>query len=112
MKVRTKDNPKLGRFELYTEDELVGFATYSVDGGVMSLPHTEVLPRMRGRGLASALIRNALDMARTRGLQVLPLCPFVSRFIAEHPDYMDLVPADQRARFGLDTAAHGRSNPA
>jgi predicted GNAT family acetyltransferase len=111
VKVRTKDNPKLGRFELYSEDELVGFATYSVSDGVMSMPHTEVRPRLRGRGLASTLVRNALEIARERGLEVLPFCPFVARYIADHPDYVSLVPADQRARFGLDTAAHGRSSP-
>jgi uncharacterized protein len=112
VKVRTKDNPKRGRFELYCEEDLVGYATYSVSDGVMTVPYTEVQKRLRGRGLASALVRNVLDIARDRGLKVLPLCPFVTSYIADHPDYLPLVPADQRARLGLDTAAHGRSNPA
>jgi uncharacterized protein len=42
-----------------------------------------------------------LDAARTRGLTVLPLCPFVSRYIGENPAYLPLVPEDQRARFRL-----------
>ncbi|MEV1200449.1 N-acetyltransferase, partial [Microbispora rosea] len=41
----------------------------------------------------------ALDAARDAGLSVLPFCPFVKRYIERHPDYLDLVPADQRARF-------------
>lgn len=108
MKVQTIDNAKLGRFELHVDDELAGFATYSVSDGVMTLPHTEVQPRLRGRGLASILVRDALGMAREQGLAVFPSCPFVSQYIAVHREYLPLVPADQRARFGLDTATPGR----
>jgi hypothetical protein len=32
---------------------------------------------------------------------VLPYCPFVRSWIAEHPAYADLIPADQRAHFSL-----------
>ena len=101
MQVRTNDNPERSRFEVYADGELVGFADYRLQGGVMSLPHTEVQPRYRGRGLASALIKFALDAARSRGLTVLPLCPFVSRYIRENPVYLPLVPQDQHARFRL-----------
>jgi uncharacterized protein len=54
MQVRTNDNPDRSRFEVYADGELVGFADYRLQGGAMSLPHTEVQPRYRGRGLASA----------------------------------------------------------
>jgi predicted GNAT family acetyltransferase len=33
---------------------------------------------------------------------VLPYCSYVSHYIAEHPEYKELVPADQRRGFGLD----------
>jgi len=112
LRIRTADNAERGRFEVSADEELAGYVTYSVRGAVLSLPHTEVEPRFRGRGLASALIGDVLDIARSRGLAVLPFCPFVSRYIAGHPDYLPLVPADQRARFGLDTAAHGRPSSA
>jgi len=32
---------------------------------------------------------------------VLPYCSFVRRWIAEHPEYADLVPERERKRFGL-----------
>jgi hypothetical protein len=63
--------------------------------------------RLRGigaEGMLVALEREwaALDDARRRGLQVLPSCPYVRKVIAEDPDtFLDLVPADQRARFDL-----------
>ena len=32
---------------------------------------------------------------------MLPFCPFVNSFVAEHPEYVDLVPEGQREEFGL-----------
>ncbi|GAA3480437.1 hypothetical protein GCM10018966_049670 [Streptomyces yanii] len=53
------------------------------------------------RGLGGLLARGALDDARTRGLRVLPYCPFIRGWIGKHPEYADLVPEASRARFGL-----------
>ena len=33
--------------------------------------------------------------------QVLPYCPYVRAWLGRHPAYVDLVPADDRDRFGL-----------
>src|SRR5699024_5912956 len=55
----------------------------------------------RGQGLATALIRAALDATRTAGKSVVPQCPAVAGFIAKHSGYHDLVPADRRAEFGI-----------
>ena len=42
------DVPEKGRFEVRLDDRVVGLASYHVDGGTMTLPHTEVDP-VRGR---------------------------------------------------------------
>jgi hypothetical protein len=67
--------------------------------------HTETLSGHEGRGLGSELVRGALDDARRRGWQVRPFCPFVRSYIAKRPEYRDLVPAHERARFQLDADA-------
>ena len=54
-----------------------------------------------GKGLASTLIKHALNDARGAGVAVLPQCPFVKGYIEKHPEYLDLVPEDRRAHFGL-----------
>ncbi len=59
------------------------------------------LPRSAEGGLASELIRVTLDALREREVQVLPYCPFVSAYIARHPEYVALVPLASRERFGL-----------
>ncbi|MGH3329404.1 MAG: GNAT family N-acetyltransferase [Streptomycetales bacterium] len=101
MQAKVRDNPDQERFEVWRGGRLAGFAEYRLRGNLLSLPHTEVEPALEGQGLGSTLVRAALDDARARGLSVLPVCPFVRAFIADHPQYVDLVPPEQRARFDL-----------
>jgi len=101
MGVEVIDRPQHSRFEVYEDGELAGFADYRHVGDRLSLTHTEVAEKFTGRGLATTLIRTALDEARKRGASVLPSCPFVRTFIVRNPEYLDLVPPDQRERFDL-----------
>ena len=101
MDVEVTDNPDKARFEIVADGELAGFAQYHLRDGVIAFTHTETDDRFRGHGLASQLVQAALDAARARHLAVLPYCPFVRSWIAEHPGYADLVPAGRREQFGL-----------
>jgi hypothetical protein len=96
-----RDNPDENRFEIYVEDQLAGFTVYRHRPGIRAFIHTEVDPAFGGQGLGGQLVAAALDSAREAGESVLPFCPFVNHFIAEHPGYLDLVPADMRERFEL-----------
>lgn len=96
------DAPQRERFEISLGDEVVGFTDYHRSPRAIALIHTEVDPAREGEGLASKLIRFALDSARAEGLEVLPFCPFVRGFIESHSEYLDLVPAARRAEFRLD----------
>ncbi len=95
------DVPGRSRFEVHVDGELGGFAEYRDHDGVRSFTHTEIDDAYEGRGLGSVLVRAALDAARDAGLTVLPFCPFVRDYLAKHPEYLDLVPGNQRARFDL-----------
>ena len=101
--VRVREAPQRSRFEILVDDEVVGFVVYHQENGKVALPHTEVVPAHEGKGLASRLVGVALDTARERGQQVLPFCRFVSSYIAKNPEYLDLVPHQERANFGLAT---------
>jgi uncharacterized protein len=79
------------RFVMRAGEESVGFIEYRRDGDVFDLHHTEVLPEGQGQGLGSVLVRDVLDDIRDRGWRIRATCPFVARFIDEHPDYVDLV---------------------
>lgn len=99
--MQTVDNPAASRFEILVDDTVAGFAAYQRAGATVSFTHTEIGSAYEGRGLGSVLAGEALDTVRAQGGSVLPFCPFIRRYIERHPDYLDLVPAGQRARFGL-----------
>jgi predicted GNAT family acetyltransferase len=99
--VRVVDVPERSRFEVLVDGEIAGFAEYHRRPRVIAFVHTSIDPRFEGRGLASDLIRTALSAARSEGLSVMPFCPFVRGYIARHREFVDLVPPDLRAQFGL-----------
>lgn len=73
------------RYEVLVDGEVGGFLMYrpATDGRVI-LPHTEVDPAFKGKGLGSVLAAEALaDLAR-RGDVVVPECPFVAHYLTDH----------------------------
>lgn len=105
--IRIRDAPAKARYEAYVDGDLAGFAEYRLSESTITMFHTEIEPRYTGRGVASKLISYALTDIRARGLSLVPICPFVAAYIAEHPDaYLDLVvPQMQKRVSGLARGA-------
>lgn len=78
------------RYELVVEGHLAA-TYYELSDGVITFIHTEVPPELGGKGVGSALIKDALDQVRAEGLKVIPECPFVKAYIDKHPEYADLL---------------------
>jgi uncharacterized protein len=95
------DNSAAERIEL-TVDDLTAFIAYRRAGQRIIFTHTEVPDEFRGRGIGSALVRGALELARQRELEVVPLCPFVAAYLRRHPAYLELVSEQDRKRLNLD----------
>ena len=91
MSLVVADAPERARFEAELDGTLAGILNYVVKHGRIALIHTEVLPAFEGKGVAAAITRFALDEARRRGLKVIAICPYVRRYLATHPDDMDIV---------------------
>jgi predicted GNAT family acetyltransferase len=91
METTVRDVPDADRYEIRDGDRLLGIAAYQLRGDQIRFTHTEVNPEAGESGLGSRLVRAALDDVRGKGLQVVPLCPFVRGWIERHPDYADLV---------------------
>jgi predicted GNAT family acetyltransferase len=91
--VTITNNEEAQRFEAQV-DGLRALLTYRRFPGRIVLNHTEVPPPLEGKGLAAKLARAALDFARASQLRVVSLCPYVSAFLRKHPEYHDLVSAD------------------
>jgi predicted GNAT family acetyltransferase len=85
-----RNNTELHRFELDADGHMA-VAYYRLSPGVITFTHTEVPNELSGRGIGSALARGALDIVRAQGLKVLAQCPFISAFMAKHPEFNDLL---------------------
>ncbi|NKY11681.1 GNAT family N-acetyltransferase [Cellulomonas hominis] len=80
------------RFEALAPDGTVlGVAAYRRRPGVVVFTHTEVDAAYEGQGIGSTLVAAALDAVRAAGERIVPLCPFVRRYVADQPEYADLV---------------------
>jgi uncharacterized protein len=84
------DNKALGRLELEAKGG-VAFAKYRLAPGTVLITHTEVPRELRGRGIASTLVKGALTLIRTEGLKVAARCGFVAAYLDKHPEEADRV---------------------
>ena len=100
--VIVRDNPTRHRYEITDGDVVIGFLDYVRTSDRITLTHAETDRAHRGAGVARQLVTAALDDLRARGLAVLPQCTYVRMVIADEANrFLDLVPVDERARFGL-----------
>ncbi|MFC5741731.1 GNAT family N-acetyltransferase [Dyella tabacisoli] len=78
------------RFEVEV-DGVSCILDYTLAGNVMTITHTVVPPAVGGRGIASELVRNAMDVARAEHWKVIPACSYSATWVQRHPDYADLL---------------------
>lgn len=79
------------RFSISVDGIEAALTRYADHSGSRIFYHTETRNEFSGRGLATALIRQALDQTREEDLRIVPVCPMVAAFVAEHPDYLSIV---------------------
>jgi uncharacterized protein len=86
---QVRDNKSQRRFELDVEGT-VAFANYRVSPDAIIITHTETPRALRGRGIASELVKGALELIRADGLKVVAGCGFVVDYLQKHPEYADM----------------------
>lgn len=79
-----RDNVALNRFEITIEGQ-TAFLEYERQPGRIRLIHTEVPPKLQGRGLGNSLAKHALDSARADRLTIIAECPVVQAYLRKHP---------------------------
>jgi hypothetical protein len=90
--IEVRDNPDEDRFEILVDGEVAGFSAYLRSGESIVFTHTQVDPDRTEHGLGSRLVGAALDQIRDTGsARVVAQCPFVAKFVREHPDYQPLL---------------------
>ncbi len=118
-----ENNQAAQRWEAHVDQHLA-VAEYRRRGNTIFFIHTEVPHELEGQGVASKLIKTALDDTHAQHLAlegqgvasklfktalddthaqhlaVVPFCPFVAGYIRRHPDYKALVHPDYRDLVG------------
>ena len=88
--VEISDNKQRSRYELAV-DGGTAFVTYRLSGDVVALLHAEVPRHLRGQGIGERMVDAVMADIRRRGLKAIPYCSFVAGYLAEHPEYSDLL---------------------
>jgi predicted GNAT family acetyltransferase len=84
--VRAED----GKYTIGVDGQTVGLATVADRDNQRVFYHTEVDDQFEGRGLATILVREALEATRTDGKRVVAVCPMVASFLKRHPEFSDI----------------------
>lgn len=85
-----RNNEQQSRYET-TIDGKTAFSAYNRDGDTITFTHTEVPPELEGKGIAGAIVKYALDDARSNKLGVVPACSYVASYVRRHAEYEDLL---------------------
>ncbi|SDL77835.1 hypothetical protein SAMN05421869_130120 [Nonomuraea jiangxiensis] len=91
--MNVQKNSDSGSYDAVVDGQVVGMIVYQTQRGDqrVTFSHTIVEPEYRGRGIASRLVKHALDDLRAQGLRLTNYCPFVADYIADHPEYKELI---------------------
>jgi predicted GNAT family acetyltransferase len=79
------------RYEIGVNGEPAGFTAYVDREGQRIFFHTEIGDRFGGRGLAGKVVAHALADTRTAGLRIVPVCPYVAKYVTTHHEVDDLL---------------------
>jgi uncharacterized protein len=85
-----RDNKDRSRFELDVGSE-IAIANYRLTPSAVIITHTETPLALRGRGIASELVKGTLELIRRDGNKVIAGCGFVVDYLERHPEDADLV---------------------
>ncbi|MGV3016763.1 GNAT family N-acetyltransferase [Rothia sp. 88186D007BW] len=84
-----------GSYEIFADSSgtpagFTEFFTYTEGGGNQRIfPHTVVKEEFGGHGLASKLVKSALDQAIEAGYEPVIVCPYIKAWVEKHPDYAE-----------------------
>ncbi len=72
-------------------DGFIAKIEYIRTGNKIYLTHTEVPGELEGQGIASDLVKKVLADIQQKELKVVPLCPFIDKYVKRHPEWNFIV---------------------
>lgn len=83
-------HPMENRFTVVLEDGHEAYVTYSQNGDVLKLEHSEVPEALRGKGYGSVMMTAVLHAIEQEGFKVIPVCPYIKHYMGTHKEWTHL----------------------
>jgi predicted GNAT family acetyltransferase len=78
------------RYEILVDGRRAGLTAYRDRGAQRVFFHTEIDDAFAGQGLAAQLVQQALADVRESGKRIVPVCPYVAKFLKRHDEFADI----------------------
>lgn len=62
-----------------------------VRSGLVNIVHTEVIPEMKGQGLAAKITEYAANELRKQEIKTQLTCSYAIKWFSKHPEYSDIL---------------------
>lgn len=79
------------RYEITIDGTVAGFAAFLDMDDQRVFHHTEVGEDFGGRGIAGEVVQHALEATRSEGKRIVPVCPYVAKFVTKSDEFTDAV---------------------
>ena len=101
--ITIRNNPDRLRFEVLDGDTVIGQAAYIDDGGTDGIfYHTVIDEEYRRSRVSPAGSRRMRSQATVAaGLRIVPVCPYIKKYLGSHPQYAASVKAVTPALLGV-----------
>ena len=92
MEVLQTEKDNKGKFYIEVEGKSAAEMTYVWAGNDrIIIDHTEVSDLLRGKGAGKQLVLKAVEFARSKGISIVPLCPFAKSVFAKDEELRDVL---------------------
>lgn len=78
------------RCEILVDGRRAGLTAYRDLGMQRVFYHTEIDEAFAGQGLGLQLVQQALADVRASGMRIVPVCPYVAKFLKRHKEFADI----------------------
>ncbi|MFI6699690.1 GNAT family N-acetyltransferase [Streptomyces sp. NPDC050509] len=78
------------RYEILADGQRAGLTAYRDLGVQRVFFHTEIDEAFAGQGLGAQLVQQALVDVRASGMRIVPVCPYVAKFLKRHDEFADI----------------------
>jgi len=78
-------------FYVKFEDGSKAYLRYSIEGDKMHLIETYTPQQHRGKGVAKAMVDKAVEVAKEKGLKIVPICSYSVYYFLKNPQLRDIL---------------------